>query len=93
VHDLSKFSEKHIKGFDGSSSDYAYFFRFSDPTSKYFYWPAEEVVPERDNYVSMNRKTLEKLRDPAREKKEKKVNAPGTGYKIPQMEPKYIAKI
>ena len=42
THDTSKFTEAHLARFDELAGDNPYFYRFSDPSYRYCYWPAEE---------------------------------------------------
>ncbi len=93
AHDTSRFSEEIRKRVDYPESDNPYFFRVSDPTSKFFFWPAEEQVPERINYQTHNAQVLEKLRKGEFKKNTITANAPGTGFKMVCMEPSYFAKV
>jgi hypothetical protein len=41
-HDTSKFTPEQLEKFAKLGGDAPYFYRMSDPTSKYCYWPHEE---------------------------------------------------
>lgn len=49
-HDLSKFTEDQIKRFETMTGDTPYFYRYSDPTSKYCFFTPEEQTPDKPNY-------------------------------------------
>jgi len=42
THDVSKFTEEQLKRFDSYILDNAFFYRFSDGTSKFCFWPPED---------------------------------------------------